>query len=144
MLWGVLLPSLMPHDAFYLTDVVPSIPDEKIASFTYWGESIVIGTVSGKLLLYRVTGPPPQRPTGSRAEYASRRVASVEVSPGRPVTSVEAVPDLAILLALCDGAVSVHRLPSLDKRPSVLENKAAVSFALNAQGGRLCIVTGKK
>ena len=66
----------MPHDAFYLSDVIPSSPDEKLTSFTYWGESIVVGTASGKLLLYRVAAQAPQRAAGSRAEYASKRAAS--------------------------------------------------------------------
>ena len=140
----------MPHDAFYLSDLLPAgspeLAGEKLSALTYAGDALLLGTVSGKLLLFRVT---PRGAGGAgggagRAEYAVRRERAVDVAAGHRVAQLEALPDKGLVLALANGAVCVHALGDLGRLPSALESKSADSFALNTGGGRLAIATTKK
>ena len=137
----------MPHDAFYFSDVIPAgspeLQGERVSSLTYTGDSLLLGTQGGRLMLFRVAQS-PSRGAGGRVEYSSKRERMVDVASGRSVTQLEALPDLGVLLALCNGAVTVHRLSDLGRVPSVLESKSAVSFTMKASGGqRLCICTSQ-
>jgi hypothetical protein len=86
---------------------------------------------------------PPQ------TEFSTSRVATVDVTAVRqPVTQLEAIPDLRLLLALSDGALTLWELGSLRKRPSGgLDTKSALFFSLNVRGPpkhKLCVVSSKK
>ena len=65
-----------------------------------------------------------------------------------PVTQLDTVPDLNLLVALADGALSLWDTDSLKRRPSGgLDSKGAAMFAVNLAGGpkfRLCVVTTKR
>jgi hypothetical protein len=135
----------MPHEAFTLVDVVRSsdTEGEKLTALTYLGETLYIGTASGRLQQYRVTS---SRSANFTSEYASTRERTMDVGSSRqPVTQIEAVPDIGLLIALCDGCISLHRLANLDRTPSgVLDSKHAVAFSVNSRGRKLCIATNKK
>jgi len=128
------------HDAFYLVDAIPAL-EERVTALTYSGDFVYVGTASGKLLQFLVT---PKSGSG-RTEYTSVKEKAVDAAAGRnAVTQLEAIPDLQLLIALCDGAVSLHRLQTLDKLPSVLDSKSAVSFAVNTKARKLCVVSSKR
>ena len=132
------------HDAFSLVDVVRAgdTEGEKLSSLTYLGDTLFLGTVSGRIQQFRVSSSR----AGAAAEYSSVRERSVDVGSCRaPVAQLEVVPDIGLLVALCDGCVSLHRLASLDRVPSgVLDSKLAVAFAVNARARKLCVVTSKR
>jgi hypothetical protein len=128
------------HGAFTLVDVVPDV-GEKVASVTYHGDFLYVGTGSGKLHMYRVAGTTT---AAGKTDYRSERVTVVECSKKGPVVQLEAVPDINILLVLADGAMSMYDLDSLKKRPSgLLDQKNVQSFTLNVRGffvkHRLCV-----
>lgn len=135
----------MPHEAFTLVDVVRSsdTENEKLTALTYLGDTLYIGTASGRLQQYRVTS---SRSASFTSEYAATRERTMDVGSSRqPVTQLEAVPDIGLLIALCDGCISLHRLANLDRTPSgVLDSKHAVAFSVNSRGRKLCIATNKK
>ena len=84
-----------------------------------------------------------------QAEYTSTRAQTVDVSGSKSaVTQVEAVPDLNLLLAVCEGGISLWDLDSLRRRPScVLDTKGVQFFALNVRGPpryKLCVVSSRK
>ena len=62
---------------------------------------------------------------------------------------VEAVPDLKLILALADGALTTWEAGNLRKKPAggALDTKHALFFALNVRGPprhKLCVVSSKK
>lgn len=116
--------------------------DYRLNCYLLAGDYVYLGTASGKLLLYKVTN----RLAGSgRTEYSATKERAVDVGSSRSaVTQIEAIPDLQVLVALCDGAVSLHRISNLDRVPSMLDSKHAVQFAVNAKARRLCIVSSKR
>ena len=85
-----------------------------------------------------------------QSEFSSTRVCTVDVCATRqPVVQVEAVPDLKLVLALADGALSTWEAGNLRKKPAggALDTKHALFFALNVRGPprhKLCVVSSKK
>lgn len=128
------------HDAFYLADVA-TIEGEKLTALTYIADLLLVGTASGKVLALRVT---TTRGADGRVEHRSTREKAVELSRAHAVSALEAAPDLGVVVALCDGAAIVLRLPALERVPSVLEGKNAAAITFDAFAPRLCIVTTKK
>ena len=138
----------MPHEAFSLVDVVrpADLEGERLSALTYLGDLLFLGTAAGRLLQFRVSSRAAAVGAASGApEYAAARERAVDVGSSRaPVAQLEVMPDVQLLVALCDGGVSLHRLASLDRVPSVLDAKHAVAFAVNARARKLCVVTSKR
>jgi hypothetical protein len=136
----------MPHEAFTLVDVVRSsdTEGEKLTALTYLGEALYIGTATGRLQQYKVNSS--RSSTTFATEYTSLRERTMDIGSSRqPVIQLEAVPDIGLLIALCDGCISLHRLSNLDRTPSgVLDSKHAVAFSVNSRGRKLCVATSKK
>ena len=132
------------HDAFYLSDVGLTIDaGERLTCVTYTGDVVLVGLASGKVVSFRVACS--RGGASGRVSHSSQRQRVAELGVGRPVTAIEVAPELGVVLALCDGAVVVLRLPGLERIPSVLEGRHAVAFALDAVAPRLVIATtGKK
>ncbi len=108
------------------------------------GEYVYLGTATGKLLQYRVSTKPSSAP-GGRPEYVSVKERGVDAGSSRsPVMQLEAIADIGLLAALCDGGVSLHRLTTLDRVPSVLDSKGAVAFSVNTSLRRICVVSSKR
>jgi hypothetical protein len=129
------------HDAFYLVDVIPPIEGEKLSCFTYVGDVLLVGTVSGRVISFRVT---TTRGGDGRAEHRSTRERTFENSSRSPISAIEAAPDLGIAVAVCDGAAIVLKLPALERTTSCLEAKNALWIAFDAFAERLCVFTTKK
>ena len=147
------------HAAFSLVDVIPDV-GERVSSLTYHGDIVYVGTAGGRVLAYRVHGVAGSGGSG-RTEYSSVRVAAAEVAAGgsggkrgtssaasatslSAVTQLEAVPDTGLLIALCEGALSLLELETLARVPAgLLDGKGVSSFALNVRGAaarqRLCV-----
>ena len=85
-----------------------------------------------------------------QTEFSSTRVCTIDVCASRqPVTQVEAIPDLKLVLVLADGALTTWEAGSLRKKLAggALDAKHAVFFALNVRGPprhKLCVVSSKK
>ena len=158
------------HAAFKLVDAITTI-DERISALTYAsafgghrdlpsqpvlhhsphptpspGDIVFVGTATGRLFSYRVTS---STSAAGRTEYTSTRLCAVEVSAAKqPVTHLEAVPDLGVLVTLCDGAVGLWDANPLRRRPAGgLDAKFAVGLALDVHGPpahKLAVLSGKK
>lgn len=136
------------HKAFFEAKVVFDPPlEDMLGAFTYYGDSLFLGTTGGKLMSYAVdesdtgaSGNPGSLDVG----YVARRKRTIEVSKGRAITKIECFPEVNLLIVLCEGAVTLYAINTLDKVPSILESKHAVSFAINTRALKLCIVTSKK
>jgi hypothetical protein len=140
----------MAHAAFTVVDIVPAI-DEKVTCLAYYADYIYVGTVGGRIRLYRVSATSA---SSGRVDYSTDLIgADAGSGRGGAVTQLEALGgDVNLLLAVADGAISMLDLTTLKRRsPGALDAKNVAFVAVNraragskAGGQKLCVVTTRK
>ena len=111
-----------------------SAPQTVISSLAVCDELVYVGTACGRIMAYPLgTAWPPTTP-----------LVQHKVPSGRPVTQLQVLPEVGLLLRACGGQVSAHALDSL-RVVSDLHPSRATRF--HSDGGRpvagLCVCAGQ-
>jgi hypothetical protein len=96
----------MAHDAFLAHDLVARLP-ENIEALEAWENLLAVGATSGTLILFEVA---VQQATNIDPKNAIRLVKSLKGWSSKPITQLVADERHRMLVSICDGMVTLHKL----------------------------------
>eukprot|EP00288_Rhodomonas_lens_P019607 CAMPEP_0177691588 /NCGR_PEP_ID=MMETSP0484_2-20121128/1392_1 /TAXON_ID=354590 /ORGANISM="Rhodomonas lens, Strain RHODO" /LENGTH=310 /DNA_ID=CAMNT_0019202233 /DNA_START=90 /DNA_END=1018 /DNA_ORIENTATION=+ len=114
----------MVHSAFHIEPVLKK-SNYKITAIDMWGETVVVATEEGVLMLLK-------EETGSHIvefEVIETRKSFAK----KPIVQIQVAEQLGIILTLTTEAIQVNELPSLDMTAQLLRTRGAINFCLNTE-----------
>ncbi|XP_067131793.1 vam6/Vps39-like protein [Centruroides vittatus] len=117
------------HEAYQPIKILKNLPVQ-IESLAAYEDNLLVATKQGHLLVYKVD----MSVNPSKDNYA-RLVRSSKGFAKKPITQIEVVPDVQILISLSDNTISVHDLihPNFQILTSISRTRGATLFALDIQ-----------
>lgn len=118
-------------------------------------DCIVVATKQGHLMKYRLFPKKNNQPASQELDFDVELIHSYKQFSKKPVTQIETVPELKIVITLSDGLIHVNNLDDLSICQVIQKTKGASCFALNLQIQttltgevqcmlRMCVVVKKK
>lgn len=117
------------HDAYEAAPILEKLP-LTIESIACYGETLLVGTKQGHLLVYTVKTTSPGS-TGNSFEVSLER--SNKSFAKKPISQLSAVPECHILISLSDNVISVHDLSVYTQITCINKTRGATLFAIDLQ-----------
>lgn len=126
-----------------------------IECLSAYNDSLVIATKQGHLMKYRFASKRNVQLSSSELEVEVDLIDSNKQFSKKPVTQVETVPELKIIITLSDGLIHINDLDDLSIYQIIQKTKGATCFATNLQTEvtltgevqymlRMCVVVKRK
>ncbi|KAK6183438.1 hypothetical protein SNE40_010920 [Patella caerulea] len=116
------------HEAYEAAPILEKLP-LTIESIACYDDILLVGTKQGHLLQYKV-----KKVKGSgESKFEVNLERSNKAFAKKPITQLEAVPELFILISLSDNVICVHDLMSFDLVTTVNKTKGATLFSVDLE-----------